>query len=272
MKKLFLYFKSILIVVITILIFGIIFILNPIIVDKSNEITLIANEKFTVKEIKQGLLSVEYKLDNYGVVLITNELNNGHEYKYIMRKGIDTIALTNGAGTYNIVVHEAVKNSDGSADIIDTYDNIKVNLTENNKDIVFTYSTTLIDFENNKDIINKEFKDINNIDEIYEYFKDMSYNHSLADDIASGNITEYKVDISKTLNTKQGICFDLATSMTAVLRSKGYKAKMVYGYAGDTYHSWVSVLIDNNWVDFDPTIGRTSYENSMSNYIIDEYH
>lgn len=70
MKKLFLYFKSILIVVITILIFGIIFILNPIIVDKSNEITLIANEKFTVKEIKQGLLSVEYKLDNYGVVLI----------------------------------------------------------------------------------------------------------------------------------------------------------------------------------------------------------
>ena len=43
MKKLFLYFKFILIVVITILIFGIIFILNPIIVDKSNEITLIAN-------------------------------------------------------------------------------------------------------------------------------------------------------------------------------------------------------------------------------------
>ena len=52
------------------------------------------------------------------------------------------------------------------------------------------------------------------------------------------------------LQAKKGICFDYAALMTAMLRSQGIPSKLVVGYAGTTYHAWISVWTEENgWVD-----------------------
>ena len=189
-----------------------------------------------------------------------------------MKKGSEIISLSDGAGVYEIKLHNVKETSKTSSEIISTYDNIKVELSLENENRVFTKSTALIDFESNISEINTIFEHTSDIEEIYVFFNNVEYDYDLAKRITSGEVKEYKVDISNLLETKKGICFDIATSMAAVLRSKGYYTQMVYGYASSTYHSWVRVLIDGEWVDFDPTLGRTSYENDMSYYKIIEYH
>ena len=38
--------------------------------------------------------------------------------------------------------------------------------------------------------------------------------------------------------------------MTGMLRSQGIPCKMVFGYAGNAYHAWISVWTeDSGWVD-----------------------
>ena len=241
---------------------------------KNQSITLINNQHFRLTDNKQGLLNITYKSDKYGVILIQNtSKENSKEYKYILEPGeFNIIALTDGVGTYNLKLHNVEESGQGIAKIIDTYENITIELSEDFEYQVFKNSTTLVDFENNLNIIDEIFQYTNDIDEIYIYFKNMGYDYTLANKISSGEITKHKVDINKTLREQRGICYDIATSMTAVLRSKGYTTQMVYGYINNTYHSWVRVLIDEHWVSYDPTLGKTSYNDDMSSYIIDEYH
>lgn len=267
-------FKKVVMLILTLVIFILILTHYSInIVDSEKNSVIFENNIFKVIEAEEGLLEVHYNLDDYGVILVKNESkDNSTEYKYIMKKGYEIITLTDGKGTYNITLHNVKAISEYKSEIVNTYDNIKVNLSEINQNNVFYKCTTLVDFESNIEQINNIFKETDDIEEIYVYFTNIEYDRSLADRITSGEVKEYKADISKVLETRKGICFDIATAMTAVLRSKGYCTQMVYGYVNTQYHSWVRVLVDGEWVSFDPTIGKTSYENDMSNYKIVEYH
>ena len=237
-------------------------------------IEILNNDAFQVIETDRGILSITYKLENNGVVLINNtSKEEAKDYKYILKPG-DThvIALTDGVGAYKVTLHDVENTGGNVGSILKTYECNEINLAEEDELQVFTKNTTLIDFESNSDIIDEVFKDTNDVDEIYIYFKNMGYDYRLADKISKGVITDYSVDIKSTIENKKGICYDLATSMTAVLRHKGYTAQMVYGYVNNTYHSWVRVLIDNEWFAYDPTLDKTSYDTHMDLYVIDEYH
>jgi hypothetical protein len=234
---------------------------------------LLDNETFSIKVTKPGLVEIHYKKDDYGVVMIQNKTKVGSkQYKYVMMDEIEQIALTEGAGTYNIILYNVALKDNGVTLIKETYDNIEVELSRQDENIVFTYNTTLVNFEDNTEVIDEVFAETDDIDEIYAYFCNMEYNTELSNKISSGEITEYRVDVSKTIEEKIGICYDLASSMVAVLRYKGYETKLVYGYANSNYHSWVSVHINNEWIDYDPTLKRTSYIDNMDYYEIDEYH
>ena len=109
-------------------------------------------------------------------------------------------------------------------------------------------------------------------------------------DVKKAESTEkmYLPDPDETMSTGKGICFDYSALMTAMLRTQNIPTKLVIGYAGSTYHAWISVYteeqgwIDNaihfdgtSWKFMDPTFASngkddpktTEYITNQSNYI-----
>ena len=60
----------------------------------------------------------------------------------------------------------------------------------------------------------------------------------------------YLPNIDKTFESGTGNCFDLATIMTAMLRSQKIPAKLELGYADQTLHAWISVYLkETGWTE-----------------------
>lgn len=82
---------------------------------------------------------------------------------------------------------------------------------------------------------------------IYDYvITNLTYDYHRAQTVKSG----YLPDLDQVLADKKGICFDYAALMTAMLRSQEIPCKLVVGYAGSTYHAWISVwTAESGWID-----------------------
>jgi len=82
---------------------------------------------------------------------------------------------------------------------------------------------------------------------VYDYVvANLSYDYEKAETVQSG----YLPDLDAVLAEKKGICFDYAALMTAMLRSQEIPCKLVVGYAGSTYHAWISVWTEESgWID-----------------------
>ena len=82
---------------------------------------------------------------------------------------------------------------------------------------------------------------------VYDYVvATLSYDYDRAATVQSG----YLPVQDQVLEEKKGICFDYAALMTAMLRSQQIPCKLVVGFAGQTYHAWISVWTrEHGWVD-----------------------
>ena len=82
---------------------------------------------------------------------------------------------------------------------------------------------------------------------VYDYVVSaLRYDNERAETVKSG----YLPDLDQVLEEKKGICFDYAALMTAMLRSQEIPCKLVVGYAGSTYHAWISVWTEESgWID-----------------------
>lgn len=85
------------------------------------------------------------------------------------------------------------------------------------------------------------------VEAIYNYaVAELEYDYERAATVKSGYIPV----LDSIMEEKKGICFDYAALMTGMLRSQGIPCKMVFGYAGSTYHAWISVWSEGSgWVD-----------------------
>lgn len=61
-------------------------------------------------------------------------------------------------------------------------------------------------------------------------------------------------DIEGCMESRMGICQDLAAMAAAMLRSQGVPVEFVVGYAGNVYHAWAVVLLEEGNVLYDPTV------------------
>ena len=87
------------------------------------------------------------------------------------------------------------------------------------------------------------------------------------------------------MKTGKGICFDYAALMTSMLRSQRIPTKLEVGYAGETYHAWISTYVDDkgwvddiikfdgkNWQLMDPTLAASNDKESVKKYVNDKNH
>ncbi|MNV73056.1 Transglutaminase-like superfamily protein [compost metagenome] len=67
---------------------------------------------------------------------------------------------------------------------------------------------------------------------------------------------DYLPIIDKTIESKQGICYDFASLFASMLRSLNIPTKLVTGNSTyvTKYHAWNEVYLDNKWVIIDTTV------------------
>ena len=58
-------------------------------------------------------------------------------------------------------------------------------------------------------------------------------------------------DLERTWTKKRGICLDIASLTTGMMRAVGINAELIFGYADRRYHAWVEATINGKRYRYD---------------------
>ena len=219
---------------------------------------------------EQGYVMVRYtaETDKRLKVLVRGPQTT---YQYDLPQGEWTVLpLSDGDGSYEVSVYENITGSQyalvltlhRTVELEDSFapflrPNQYVNYTESTRAVAKGMALT----EGLEDPLQK-------VEAVYDFVvATMDYDYEKAATVKSG----YLPDLDAVLDARKGICFDYAALMTAMLRSQEIPCKMVIGYAGQTYHAWISVWTEESgwvngaiffdgkqWKRMDPTFASTA--------------
>lgn len=175
---------------------------------------------------------------------------DGINYKYFITSGpYVTMPLTSGDGSYTISTYENITGDKYAALYSETID-VKLE----SDFIPYLYPNQYVDFtpeskavKTAQEQVKTATSDLDAVADIYYYVTEtISYDEEKAKTVPTG----YLPDLDETLSSCEGICFDYASLMTAMLRSQDIPTKLEIGYSGKVYHAWISVYIkDVGWID-----------------------
>jgi len=187
--------------------------------------------------------------DNDLKVLIYTPGNK--EYIYDLKPlVIEVFPLSEGDGIYTIGVYEHLEGNMYEEVLIITIDVVLIN-----EFVPFIHPNQYVDYCEDSPaagkalelyIVNNTFFDT--VEAIYNFIiENIKYDFDLADTIGFG----YLPDMREILEQGGGICLDIAALLTAMLRSQGIPAKLVFGNYNDPglgviYHAWVSVYSEED--------------------------
>jgi transglutaminase-like putative cysteine protease len=211
-----------------------------------------------------GYIMVRYQGDNPKTkVQITKE--GGDAYTYDLEGSeFEAFPLSRGSGNYDIAVFLNVSGDQYSqaaaqtiqAEIADEFQpflrpNQYCNFTSSSKAVAKA-----------QELAAGSKSDIGVVYKIFNYITgNVVYDYDKAASVQSG----YLPNVDDTLATGKGICFDYASLMTAMLRSQRIPCELVVGYAGEAYHAWIAVHLEDTgkvmniefngdkWTLMDPT-------------------
>ncbi|MGP1441124.1 MAG: transglutaminase domain-containing protein [Anaerovoracaceae bacterium] len=209
---------------------------------------------------------------------------SGVKYTYNINKigEFETFPLSDGSGKYSINIYENISGTSYST-VYGT--SLSVSLT--NEFAPYLLPNQYVNYTANgqvaglaKTLTANKSGDLQKINAVYDWvIKNISYDKQLAATVKSG----YLPNLDTIIVSKKGICFDYASLMTAMLRSRGIPCKLVIGYAGSSYHAWINAYTsENGWIDgviyfdgstwklMDPTFASTGNQSeSIMKYIGD---
>lgn len=114
---------------------------------------------------------------------------------------------------------------------------------------------------------------IDTFDYINGYFHNFEYDYDVASMVIDGDVNRYYVHIEDVIDSKKGICVDLAVSMVATLRNHGHVARVVEGVLDNKdWHAWLEVRIGSEWRMYDPTLGLSWKDGMESRYVGIDYY
>jgi len=172
----------------------------------------------------------------------TYDLNNKGEY--------DIYPLQMGDGKYKIRVFENLSGIKYA-----TKQTVTIDVKLKNENAPFLAPNQLVNFEETCEAIKKAeelteglTEDFEKIDVIYDYIiSNIKYDTEKARTVKSG----YLPSVDDILKSSKGICFDYASLMAAMLRSRDIPAKLVTGYSSNlnVFHAWNEVYTDETgWI------------------------
>lgn len=197
-----------------------------------------------------------------------------YTYNLAADKAWDTYPLSDGSGAYTIGVYENVSGTKYAGVLSQS-----ISVTLKDEFAPFVRPNQYVDYENAPktvakaaELVSGKTKDLDKVQAVYDFVvKNIKYDKQLAATVKSG----YLPVLDTVLEKKTGICFDYAALMAGMLRSQGIPCKLVVGYAGQTYHAWISVYTEENgwvegvvyfdgtsWQRMDPTFASTGNQSS----------
>ena len=218
--------------------------------------TVSAAGYFNTDDIGSGVVHIKY--DGGGKTKIMIQKGD-KKYTYdINSKGVtESYPLQLGNGKYKVSL---LVNTSGNSYRLISSQNIDLKLKDPNS--VFLTSIQNINWNVDSKAVAKAVeltKDIKDPGKkakiLWEYMvKNNSYDYDKLSTLTSG----YVPVIDKTLEEKKGICYDFSSLYAAMLRSQGYPAKLIKGYApknASGYHAWNEVYSSSKgaWIVVDTT-------------------
>lgn len=228
-----------------------------------------------------GYVMIRYK-GNSSKIKIQISGPDENIYTYTSHAGkYETFPLTVGNGRYRI---DVLENISDDLYFLSQSQTIDVNI-ENEFD-PFLYPNQYVWYvadskavELGRQLSDQSADDLDFVSSVYNY---VTENIRYDNDKAATVTIDYVPDIDETLATGEGICFDYASLMSAILRSQNVPTKLVVGYSGAAYHAWISVWleetgwVDNiiefdgtNWSIMDPTLGAGNNKKTVKEYVGD---
>lgn len=181
-------------------------------------------------------------------VIITGP--TGVKYTYNLRSDgqYETFPLSDGNGSYKIAVYRNVEGTKYATEYSTT-----VTVTLKDEFAPFLLPNQYVNYTPDSQTVKKAAEltanckdELSSIRAVYEYVvNNLTYDKQLAETVQSG----YLPNLDQVLARKQGICFDYAALMTAMLRSQGIPCKLVVGYSGTVYHAWINAYAkEQGWI------------------------
>ncbi|MCL2004149.1 MAG: transglutaminase-like domain-containing protein [Oscillospiraceae bacterium] len=228
-----------------------------------------------------GYVMVKYQGEAGGALRTLIDAPNGVRYTYVLQPGDYAVyPLTEGDGEYTIGVYEQTEGSKYKLVVKAAAD---VSLSDPFQP--FLRPSQYVNYSRESAVAGKAAELMadkkgltDKIAAVYNFvIGNLTYDKVLARTVQSG----YVPDVDAVLERKEGICFDYAAVMTAMLRSSLVPAKLVVGFTGDEYHAWINVYSEEtgwinqviffdgqSWTLMDPTFasGRPGYTPVTANY------
>lgn len=198
----------------------------------------------------KGYIMVKYSGSNSKIkIRVVKKDGTTYTYNINARNGYEVFPLTEGSGSYTVSVYENVSGTQYAQAFGQVID-----VQLENDFLPFLYPNQYVNFSEGSAAVKKAAElSANAADDkavvaaIYSYvINNITYDQQLAATVQSG----YIPNVDSVLANKKGICYDYSALMTAMLRSRNIPTKMVWGYAGEAYHAWINVYLDEvGWVD-----------------------
>lgn len=197
------------------------------------------------------------------------------KYNYDLTSTVgSTYPLQMGSGRYVIKILENIENNQYAL-----RNSIEIEVNLDNELTPYLYPNVLVDYKPDDQItslaielVKDDNNDLKRIKTIYEYV----VNYLKYDDKkAKLAKQEYLIpDLEEIIKNKQGICFDYASMMVAMLRINHIPARLICGGTEkDEYHAWLEVYLDGEgwinpdifidkdiWTIMDPTFASNKYD------------
>ena len=247
---------------------------NKAIIDYSNAVDGYVMVKWTVSTQEQLRVQVT---GPSGVV-----------YTYIIHpdNSFNVLPLSDGSGSYEVRVFE--QNESGKYGLVIS---LSLNVSLVDEFAPFIRPNQYVNFNEDSKVVLKAAELVTGkktltdmIAAVYDFvISNFTYDTDFAQSVIAGGQKGYIPDLDSVLQRRKGICFDYAAVMTAMLRSQGIPTKMVFGYADDVYHAWISVFSEEtgwidqviffdgeNWIMMDPTFASAAGSTSNLQAFIGE--
>jgi hypothetical protein len=162
--------------------------------------------------------------------------------------------LSRGSGAYTVTIHEGVAGSTSMT----TLDRAEFTANIGNEHAPFLMSNYFVNYNADSAVVTTARQlaagcsnNVEVIQAVYNWFVDnIEYCNTTADRIRTNEIQSYVPDLGRLMREKRGICFDYASGMVAMLRSRGIPARLEVGYAGAEFHAWISAWTrETGWVN-----------------------
>jgi len=236
----------------------------------------------------QGYVMVQYRKETEEKLKAQVKTPEGLTYTYtITPKEWAAFPLTEGDGKYKVTVY---RNVSGNSYATVCSESIEVRLEDAmlpfltaNQYVNYTEETKCI--KEAEKVCENAKTELEKVEAVYTWtMKKFSYSKIKARTVESG----YVPDLDAVFKARKGICFDYASTMVAMLRSRGVPTKLVIGYSGEVYHAWLTVYTEESgwvsgvvyfdgeeWSLMDPTFADTAksekefkaYIGDATNYI-----